>query len=259
MSKFQIKDEIKRNNKLNITFKLDTVNNFIIFNIDEINTYLKQFISSYLWKQHTGTPITLEGIFNNQLKISTEFLDVNSSFSLEVILNNGESVRSSPLIITQDILDNFDIDTEEPTTDCVRTTLTIPEAIGSGFVNFAFVYELGTYNILTEEYDFGAYSIEKIYEITANNLSDNFIILFQNLISSNFNVNLNPNEISGIALDDPNSISNTNTKLRFLDDSELAYREISLHVSDINGTDILFGQSVEIISCGIRENPLNNT
>ena len=114
MSKFEIRDRKERNNKLNITFKLDIVNNFIIFNIDEINTYLKQFISSYLWKQHTGTPITLEGIFNNQLKISTEFLDVNSSFSLEVILNNGESVRSSLIIITPDILDNFNTDIEFP-------------------------------------------------------------------------------------------------------------------------------------------------
>lgn len=112
MSKFEIRDRKERNNKLNITFKLDIVNNFIIFNIEEINTYLKQFISSYLWKQHTGTPITLEGIFSNQLKISTEFLDVNSSFSLEVILNNGESVRSAPVIITQDILDNFNTDGE---------------------------------------------------------------------------------------------------------------------------------------------------
>lgn len=247
MNKFEIRDTKERNNKLNITFKLDIVNNFIIFNIDEINTYLKQFISSYLWKQHTGTPITLEGIFNNQLKISTEFLDVNSSFSLEVILNNGESVRSAPVIITQDILDNFN--TEEPTTDCLSTTLTIPETSGSSLVNFSFVYELGTYNILTEEYDFSAHSIETIYEIVENNLSNNFIILFQNLISSNFNVNLNPNKISGIALDDPNSISNTNTKLRFLDNIELASREITLE-GNINGTNILFGNSVEVISCG---------
>jgi len=257
MSKFEIRDTKERNNKLNIRFKLDTVNNLIIFYIDEINTYLKQFISSYLWKQHTGTPITLEGIFSNQLKISTEFLDVNSSFSLEVILNNGESVRSPPVIITEDILDNFNTDVEFPG-ECVATILNVPTLENMSIGNFDFVYEIGIYSILEEDYQFYTNNIT-IYEVSQNNLSNEFIFRFNNIMSfsgESFIFDFESNRIIGVSLNDPFITSNVPTNLRFLSNAEILER--NLPPVDNNGTDILFGQSVEVLSCAIREIPLSN-
>jgi len=248
MSKFQIRDDVKRNNKLNITFKLDIVNNFIIFNIDEINTYLKQFISSYLWKQHTGTPITLEGIFNNQLKISTEFLDVNSSFSLEVILNNGESVRSSPLIITQDILDNFNTDNGLPS-ECLANTLTVPNIIGTDVEDFSFVYEIGTYGMLEEDYTFNIH-IHDIYEVSRDNLSSQFMIAFQSLLNGIFRINTELKQFTGVNISDPDMLLSTHTVVRFLSNSELAERNLPPTLRT-NGTDALFGETTVIISCGL--------